>query len=124
MSPSTAELVQTIDVAPAARSAVDNQFILGLLWQERTDVGIALLCALLCTVSNLAAPVISGYFIECLAGRQPMDLYPKVRHPPSHIPSLVAGWRAWQSVRQACTLDSRRAGCATHLSQCLWARCT
>ena len=58
---------------------LDNEYLWGLVWRERKDLSIALLCALLCTVSNLAAPVISGYFIEILAGRQPASLYPKVR---------------------------------------------
>ena len=47
---------------------MDNHYLLGLLWQQRADVCIALVCAVLCTISNLAAPVISGYFIEILAG--------------------------------------------------------
>jgi hypothetical protein len=61
------------------RTVIDDNYIYGLLWQERVDIFIALLCAFLCTLSNLAAPVLSGYFIECLAGKQPMSLYPKVR---------------------------------------------
>jgi hypothetical protein len=67
---------------------IDDSYIRGLLWQERVDISIALLCACLCTLSNLAAPVISGYFIECLAGQQPMSLYPKVRFMCPHLVSF------------------------------------
>lgn len=66
-------------MTPQERTAIDNEYIRDLLWQQRGDLLVALACALLCTVSNLAAPVISGYFIEILAGRQPGSLYPKVR---------------------------------------------
>ena len=78
------------------RSAVDNQYIRGLVWAERKNLLIALICALICTCSNLAAPVIAGFLLEILAGRQPLELYPKVRPcaqcmsyheamPPCHV---------------------------------------
>jgi hypothetical protein len=72
------------------RTVIDNEYILGLLWQQRKDIAIALVCAVLCTISNLAAPVISGYFIEILAGRQPTSLYLKVRHARrTHTDSML-----------------------------------
>ena len=110
--------IRNVDSAPAGRSAVDNQFILGLLWQERADVAIALLCALLCTVSNLAAPVISGYFIECLAGRQPMSLYPKVRRTTLRMQltssQAAAGFCPLPRAPRKCRHAPRLRHCAAH----------
>lgn len=69
------------------RSPLDNTYLRGLLWNERVNLVIAVVCAVLCTCSNLAAPVISGYLFEVLAGRQPAALYPKVAPPATSVHS-------------------------------------
>lgn len=61
------------------RSPIDDKYLWGLVWSERVNISIALICAITATCSNLASPVISGYLLEILAGRQPVELYPKVR---------------------------------------------
>lgn len=90
----------------ADRSPIDDRYLLGLVWSERVNIIIALVCAVTATCSNLASPVISGYLLEILAGRQPVELYPKVRirrstvyqWPPSQSPHNTLPGRGGSAV--------------------------
>lgn len=52
---------------------------MGLILQHRQHLAVATVCLLLCTASNLAAPVLSGLLFETLVQQQPMTRYAKVR---------------------------------------------
>ncbi len=60
------------------REPFDNEYILGLVWQQRKHVIIAALSLLFCTTSNLAAPVLSGMLLEALVQQRPLEHYLKV----------------------------------------------
>eukprot|EP00892_Ulva_mutabilis_P003325 jgi/Ulvmu1/1364/UM011_0092.1 len=66
----------SVSASQADRSPIDDKYLWGLIWSERVNILIALACAVTATCSNLASPVISGYLLEILAGRQPVELYP------------------------------------------------
>lgn len=61
--------------------------MLGLLWQQRQHLSLALLMLVLCTASNLAAPVLSGLLTEALINNQPLEKYAQVRRVPPSLPS-------------------------------------
>lgn len=48
------------------------------MMQHRRHLIIAVVCLLLCTASNLAAPVLSGLLFETLVQQQPMSRYAEV----------------------------------------------
>lgn len=60
------------------RAPFDDEYILGLVLQHRGHLALAITSVLLCTVSNLAAPVLSGMLFELLVQGQPMGKYAKV----------------------------------------------
>ncbi|GBF88247.1 ABC transporter B family protein [Raphidocelis subcapitata] len=68
----------TLDGTPTRRAPLDNQYLIGLVLQHREHLIIATVCLLLCTASNLAAPVLSGLLFETLVQQQPMERYAKV----------------------------------------------
>ena len=59
---------------------------MGLVWQQRRQLLLAGACLLVCTASNLAAPVLTGMLMETLVKQKPVEEYVK-----------VGGWalRAW-----------------------------
>ena len=63
---------------PHRRAPLDNEYLVGLVMQHRRHLAVAALCLLLCTASNLAAPVLSGLLFETLVQRQPMERYAQV----------------------------------------------
>ncbi|KAJ9505384.1 hypothetical protein QJQ45_024133 [Haematococcus lacustris] len=60
------------------REPFDNEYILGLLWQQRGQLACAAVMLLLCTASNLGAPVLSGMLLEALVQQQPIQVYFKL----------------------------------------------
>jgi hypothetical protein len=64
---------------PVKRAPLDNEYVVGLVLQHRTHLILATVCLLLCTASNLAAPVLSGLLFETLVQQQPMTRYAEVR---------------------------------------------
>ncbi|KAG2498202.1 hypothetical protein HYH03_003955 [Edaphochlamys debaryana] len=60
------------------RAPFDDQYLLGLVWRERAHLGLALVALVLCTASNLAAPVLSGALLEMLMTGQSMTKYAEV----------------------------------------------
>jgi len=60
------------------REPFDNEYILGLVWQQRRHLALACGMLLLCTASNLAAPVLSGMLMELLVHQKPIEEYAKV----------------------------------------------
>lgn len=55
-----------------------QEYILGLVWQQRKHLALACGMLLLCTASNLAAPVLSGMLMELLVQQKPIEEYAKV----------------------------------------------
>ena len=64
---------------PPKRAPLDNEYLVGLALQHRGHLLAAGGCLLLCTASNLAAPVLSGLLFETLVQRQPMERYAQAR---------------------------------------------
>lgn len=60
------------------REPFDNEYILGLVWQQRKHVVIATLCLILCTASNLLSPVLSGMLVEALVQQKSIEEYCKI----------------------------------------------
>ncbi|GLI67398.1 hypothetical protein VaNZ11_011584 [Volvox africanus] len=60
------------------RAPFDNEYLLGLVWRERRHLALAAVTLLLCTASNLAAPVLSGMLLEMLVSGQSMTKYAEV----------------------------------------------
>lgn len=60
------------------RGPFDNKYLWGLVWQQRSQLVIAVVCLVLCTTSNLAAPVLSGMLTETLMHNRPMEEYTQV----------------------------------------------
>lgn len=60
------------------RAPFDNEYLLGLVWRERRHLALAATTLLLCTASNLAAPVLSGMLLEMLVSGQPLTKYAEV----------------------------------------------
>lgn len=60
------------------RAPFDNEYLLGLVWQQKRHLIVATICVLVCTASNLAAPVLSGMLTEILIQQQPLEKYAKV----------------------------------------------
>jgi ATP-binding cassette subfamily B (MDR/TAP) protein 8 len=54
---------------------------MGVLLQHKQHLVLATVTVLLCTASNLAAPVLSGMLFEHLVQQHPMERYAKVRRP-------------------------------------------
>ena len=52
---------------------------MGLVWQQRRQLLLAGACLLVCTASNLAAPVLTGMLMETLVKQKPVEEYIKVR---------------------------------------------
>lgn len=81
--------ITSLFVPNKRRAPFDNEYILGLLWQQRQHLAVAGVMLLLCTTSNLAAPVLSGILMEMLVHQQPMEKYGQVRRMwPNHAVSL------------------------------------
>jgi ATP-binding cassette subfamily B (MDR/TAP) protein 8 len=60
------------------RAPLDNEYILGIALQHKQHLLMAAVTVLLCTASNLAAPVLSGMLFEHLVQQHPMERYAKV----------------------------------------------
>ncbi|WIA33509.1 hypothetical protein OEZ86_006634 [Tetradesmus obliquus] len=60
------------------RAPLDNEYILGIALQHKQHLLVAAVTVVLCTVSNLAAPVLSGMLFEHLVQQHPMERYAKV----------------------------------------------
>jgi ATP-binding cassette subfamily B (MDR/TAP) protein 8 len=63
------------------RAPLDNEYILGIALQHKQHLILAAVTVLLCTASNLAAPVLSGMLFEHLVQQHPMERYAKVGRP-------------------------------------------
>lgn len=68
----------TLPTPKKLRTPFDNRYILGLVWNQRGQVALAAVCLLLCTASNLGAPVISGLLMETLVQQRPMEEYAQI----------------------------------------------
>jgi ABC-type bacteriocin/lantibiotic exporter with double-glycine peptidase domain len=53
----------------------DDQYIIGLIWQQRSQIFLATACLLFCTASNLAAPVLTGMLMDTLVKQKPVEDY-------------------------------------------------
>ncbi|GAX74240.1 hypothetical protein CEUSTIGMA_g1689.t1 [Chlamydomonas eustigma] len=62
----------------AKRAPFDNEYIIGLIWQQRRQLAAATFCLLICTASNLAAPVLTGLLMETLVQQKPVEEYGKL----------------------------------------------
>eukprot|EP00798_Chlamydomonas_sp_ICE-L_P020428 gene20428-27216_t len=60
------------------RAPFDTKYLAGLAWQQKGPLTLAAICVLFCTMSNLAAPVLSGMLVEMLVKQGPMESYAKV----------------------------------------------
>jgi len=60
------------------RAAFDDEYLIGLVWGQRRQLAVGMVCLLLCTASNLAAPVLSGLLMETLVKQQPLEQYAKI----------------------------------------------
>jgi hypothetical protein len=60
------------------RAPLDNEYIIGIALQHKQHLLVAAVTVVLCTASNLAAPVLSGMLFEHLVQQHPMDRYAKV----------------------------------------------
>lgn len=76
---------------------------MGLVGQQKRHLLLAVTCLVLCTASNLAAPVLSGMLLDCLVQQQPMERYMQVRLPvplrrsPPPVRRRPAGRHGWCS---------------------------
>lgn len=84
--------------------------MMGLVLLQRQHLLIAGTCLLLCTASNLAAPVLSGMLLDTLVQRQPLEQYMQVSGAAPRLAALRAitgsmerehGWQ------HSCACDSR-----------------
>lgn len=64
---------------PPKRAPLDNEYILGITLQHKQHLVLAAVTVLLCTASNLAAPVLSGMLFEHLVQQKPVQEYAQVR---------------------------------------------
>lgn len=64
---------------PPKRAPFDNEYILGVVLQHKQHLVLAAVTVLLCTASNLAAPVLSGMLFEHLVQQRPIQEYAQVR---------------------------------------------
>ena len=60
---------------PPLRAPLDDKYVTGLFMQQHVHLAIATVCLLLCTASNLAAPVLSGMLLDLLVQQKPMEQY-------------------------------------------------
>lgn len=65
---------------PPKRAPLDDEYILGIAMQHKQHLLLAAITVLLCTASNLAAPVLSGMLFEHLVQQKPVQEYAQVRH--------------------------------------------
>jgi hypothetical protein len=72
------------DVRPK-RAPFDNEYLLGVTLQQKHHIAVAAVMLVLCTASNLAAPVLSGMMFEILVQQQPLTKYAEVRPGPCLI---------------------------------------
>lgn len=64
---------------PPKRRPFDDEYILGIVLQHKRHLVLATVTVLLCTASNLAAPVLSGMLFEHLVQQRPVEKYAQVR---------------------------------------------
>ena len=64
---------ETVGRKTNERKAFDDQYIWGLIQLEWLPLLTAGCCLVLCTASNLAAPVLSGAFLEALVQQKPIE---------------------------------------------------
>ena len=57
---------------------MDNEYLWGIVLQQKQHLLLATVTVLLCTASNLAAPVLSGMLFEHLVQQNPMQKYAQV----------------------------------------------
>jgi hypothetical protein len=74
-SPSSAQSARKAGL----RAPFDDQYLWGLIWLHRSQLLLGCLCLMLCTASNLAAPVLSGMLMETLVQKKPVEEYARVR---------------------------------------------
>jgi ATP-binding cassette subfamily B (MDR/TAP) protein 10 len=60
------------------RKPFDDEYILGLVWHQKKQIGLAFACLVVCTTSNLAAPVLTGMLMELLVQQKPVEDYIRV----------------------------------------------
>jgi hypothetical protein len=63
---------------PPKRAPFDDEYIIGIVLQHKQNLLVAAVTVMLCTASNLAAPVLSGMLFEHLVQQHPMERYAKV----------------------------------------------
>ena len=61
------------------RKPFDDEYIFGLVWQQKAKIVLAAACLVVCTTSNLAAPVLTGMLMELLVQQKPVEDYVRVR---------------------------------------------
>ena len=62
-------------IPDAKRTPFDDRYIIGLIWQQRSQLMVATACLLFCTASNLAAPVLTGMLMDTLVKQKPVEEY-------------------------------------------------
>eukprot|EP01025_Chloroclados_australasicus_P043591 TRINITY_DN4675_c1_g1_i1.p1 TRINITY_DN4675_c1_g1~~TRINITY_DN4675_c1_g1_i1.p1 ORF type:complete len:694 (-),score=34.21 TRINITY_DN4675_c1_g1_i1:191-2272(-) len=60
------------------RSPLDNEYLLGQIWQQKKLLGISIACAVTCSICTVISPYITGKLIDVLAGTLPLSAYPKL----------------------------------------------
>jgi ATP-binding cassette, subfamily B (MDR/TAP), member 10 len=60
------------------RAPLDNKYIWSLVLQQRGHLALGGLCLIICVLSNLASPVISGLLFETLVMNKPFGNYSKL----------------------------------------------
>lgn len=80
---------------------MDDEYILGIVLQHKQHLLLAGVTVLICTASNLAAPVLSGMLFEHLVQQHPLEKYAQVS---------MSSWCCGVTQAYLCT-------CATRSSQ-------
>jgi hypothetical protein len=75
---------------PPKRAPFDNEYILGILMQHKQHLLLATVTVLLCTASNLAAPVLSGMLFDHLIQQKPLQEYAQVRWQSEYVGPYTA----------------------------------
>jgi hypothetical protein len=63
---------------PTRRAPLDDEYILGIVLQHKRHLVLAAVTVVLCTASNLAAPVLSGMLFEHLVQQHSGEAYAQV----------------------------------------------
>lgn len=106
---------------PPKRAPLDNEYILGITLQHKQHLVLAAVTVLLCTASNLAAPVLSGMLFEHLVQAKPVQEYAQVREE-EEMQLLYSRSPACRRRRQH-TQDFLAFSANQHHSTCSWHLC-